>query len=181
MDTISFKAKFVNNSIVQARKPNGRYGEKEVSLVKLCHNKADQNSLQDASIKWKAGYLESILIDYFQPTHRKITIYALTEQEGNFKKLQPEKILGLIDVKEDEKYYKIHYLQTRPDCIRSKRNKPFKGIGASLMKSIITLKQDKNIYLNSVKEAIDFYKKFKFEVVQDDIEEPLMLLRKTVR
>lgn len=182
MNSVSFKANFADNSFVKARQLNGRYDDKQISLVKVSHSEADKNSMYDVFMRWNAGYAESILIDYFwEPVNKNLALYALTEQLNNYEKLQPEKVLGLVEVKDNSDNYKINYIQVRSDCICSKRDKSFCGIGTALMKYVINLAGDKNIYLNSVKKAIDFYTKFGFKVIQDDLKEPLMILRKSVK
>lgn len=183
MNSISFKAKFVHNAVIKSRKPNGRYKEIPVSIVKVSKKEADRNAIQNVSMRWEgAGFVEAMILDYFNQTpDEDLTMYALTQQKDNFRKLQPNMILGLADVEKNPKNFKIRYLQARPDCVHKKKKKPFKGIGEALMKSIIALTKDKKIYLSTVDEAQGFYKKLGFKFVFKDLREPLMVLKKSAK
>ena len=183
MDSINFKAtkiKLHDTPTVRERQPNKRYIDKDVSLLKLSRRKADINALHNLSELWdyEPNYLNSILINYEYCRDKSKIVYVISTQEENFRKLEPEKILGVAELTKSKKSYKINYIQSRPDCVKSKRARPYKGIGEAMMKPVITLTGRFRIYLDAVSEAVGFYKRLGFQIVQEDICAPLMVLIK---
>lgn len=184
INSINFKAKYLSNPAIKVRQPNGRYRVKNAALVKISNTKNDANSLKNLSDLWDYGpnFIQSMLIDYYYRTdYEDKAVYVLTEQNKDFRKLNPKNILGFVEITKEEKlnHYKINYLQARPDSVKSKKKRPFKGIGNALMEYIINHYKDKKIYLNSVDEAINFYKKLGFKMVHEDVTDPLMMIDMT--
>lgn len=180
MNSINFKAKYINTAKVLAKCDNGKYKYCNVSFVQMSNTVKDKKVLQDISSTWDAknNFTETMLIDYLWREHGdEKSLYMLTIQNSDYGKLSYDKVIGLAEITQNGKTYKLNYLQTRPDCkhTRKKRHlRPFKGVGDTMMNEIIKLTKGASIYLNSVPLAINFYKRFGFEVVQDNIENPLM-------
>ena len=180
MNEISFKATKICSDTIKERQNNGHYRNKTVSFVKLSNTKRDKKTLKDLQDCWKGelNFSGAINVDYFYDNTKNKSIYLITKQEDNFRKLEPEKILGIAELIKNRKSYQIKYIQTRPDCIDNKNKRPYKKIGESLINNIIAITKDARIYLESLEEVVDFYKKFNFKVIKSNTALPLMLLIK---
>jgi len=179
MDAINFKARFITNTTVRKfNSLSGKYDNKVVSLVEM--NKESSNdklALFKISELWNNGtnFVKTILLSLNCPNKNEKNVYILTEQKDNFGKLIPEKILGIEEVKKEGNSYRLDYIQTNPKTKYKAKGRTYKGIGECLLNFVLD-KFGKNykIHLNSVYEAVDFYKKFGFYMMDKTISDPLM-------
>ena len=182
---ISFKAQYIGNSVIQDR--NNK--DVVVSSVKLDPNsKNDVKTVEILFEDWFPQYKGILIddvyydfIDYYKQKEKK-DYYALTTQNNNFQKLDPDKILGIAEYSNfaNKNYNYIDYIQVNPKYMANKQEREYKNIGSALLDTIKNLNGYKNIYLNSIHEAVDFYTKNGFKLAHDNIEEPLMVFERTV-
>ena len=179
MDAISFKARFINNvTVSKLNSATGKYEEKVVSLVEMNKNSAsDFASLFKLCSLWKYSdnFIGTILMTLSNFDRNTRNVYILTEQKDNFWKLIPEQILGVEEVQKQNNSYRLDYLQTRPDTKFKAKGREYKGIGSSLLNHILNkFGTKKKIYLNSDENAMEFYKKYGFKVLDRTLADPLM-------
>lgn len=106
----------------------------EVHLVELdLLSPSDLKTIQDVKEKWVgAEFAQMICSPYYSPDRK---LYALTKQKDGFESLNPNDVLGAADVNLKDKRVNVRFLQADPNIIFDK-NRPIKGIGDSLMKSL---------------------------------------------
>ena len=187
MDSVSFKARFVDSVNIKAVRDNGRLQNKTVSFVKRNpDSKLDYYSMSDIVNLWEDGvnsnYAQSMMCHsnvIEEGKHRDI--YFLTEQTDNFRKIIPEKVLGMVEVTKYRDYSKIDYIQTKADSIFKARGRTHKGVGWAMLKMVEKLYGNKKIILHSVKEAVEFYKKYGFVVTYENCTNPKMELNRRAR
>ena len=180
MNTISFKARFIDTAAVKKfNKSTGNYEDTLVSIVEMNKkSNADISSLFRLSKLWEKGvnFIDTILLGLADDDINKRRIYILTEQKDNFRKLTPAKILGVEEISKEGAVYFIDYLQTKPDTKYKVRNRQFRGIGKSMLQFVIDkYGENKKICLHSVSRAIDFYKKHNFTLADSSATAPLMI------
>lgn len=177
MNSISFKATYITNSTVRARNAKRKFTDMPVSVYKLNYRKeSDYKTLIDVHEKWYKIYSESlteeIYWDYVK-NYKKLDnasyqheFYVLTKQNDKKQKLNTEDILGIIEYTHDKnkKYDYIDFLQVNPEYMRKKRGRDIKHIGSALLDFIKNKKGFKNIYLDTVPNAVNFYLKNEFKM-----------------
>ena len=94
--------------------------------------------------------------------------YVLTCQKRNFEKLDPDSILGAVQVESHEKYNEINYLQVIPEQNYLNPEREYKNVGASIVDTILKLYPNKQLMLYSSNSAINFYKKIGFNQDKTD-------------
>ena len=190
MNAISFTASLVERQTeikpgekvpsVKERQPNGRFKDKDTVFLRMSKTKADRKTILDLDKLWNSEctFVSSILSDrdYYEKEDK--TIYVISEQKDNFRKVDPKTILGIAEITRNKKNYNINFIQTRPDCISKKKLRPFKNIGDAMMDRLIDLTGDLKIYLKSLPEVTGFYERFGYEIVDDSTAAPLMVLIK---
>ena len=115
MNSINFTANLVKRTQIQKTEDFKNYNPKEASIVELDkYDERDLNSLYKTVVLWNdqnAKYSSSIYHEaikgYEYDDIEQEHYFALTTQKGNFKELDPNKILGLMlfsqtNAKEDE-------------------------------------------------------------------------------
>lgn len=110
--------------------------------------------------------------------------YVVTAQKYNFGKLDYKDVLGIIEYThdKDKKYDYIDHIQVNPKYMNKSNTRLYKNVGTALLDFIKNLKGFDNIYLDSLKSAVNFYTKNGFEVVDDTIKQPLMrFCRKNIK
>jgi len=192
MSTISFKANPMMQVSVK-KLDNNKYAPAKATLVELCPDNAnDLSCLDDVSGIWKETFAYGIWHDAYQQhvnghdEKEKTHFYAVTEQNKDFEKLNPNKILGLVEFKKNDGKHsnEIVFLQTNPKNIshHKSKNKPqnifaellsifslnkskteYKSIGSSIINSLKTLFPNEDIFLYSAEWAQGFYKKQGFK------------------
>ena len=186
INNVSFKATFVDNVNIKTLNNRRNYVDKQVSFVKRNpYSRSDYNSIVDIGNLWgdvDPNYVMSMLhhSDIIKDNEKR-DIYFLTEQEENFRKIIPEKVLGMIEITKHKEYNKIYFIQTRPDIAyytapgRKRKNK---DIGLAMLTMAEKLSNGKDIILNAVKAAVEFYKKYGFEVTYNKCINPKMVLHR---
>lgn len=185
MNNVSFKAQFVDKVSVMAKKKNGKYAEKEVSFVKMNpHSLLDYNAVKGVNRNWGDGetYVRSMLYHFnIIADDQKKNIYFITEQDSNFRKLEPKKVLGMVEVSKFDDYSRIDFIQTKPGCMFKERERKYKNIGWSMLEMVEKIYGKHKIVLNSVRKAIKFYEKYGFVITYDKCVTPRMVLNRAVK
>ena len=164
---------------------SGQYNNKQVSFVKVNpHSKLDFNSVVDVGDLWDEAnhnYVKSML------NHSSIikdaevrNVYILTEQEGNYRKVVPKKVLGMIEITSRNDYDEINFIQTHPNLVYGKKSRKYKGIGLAMLDLANELSEGKKIVLNAVRNAVSFYEKYGFKKITAKCLNPKMLLEKRI-
>ena len=140
-DKLSFGAKYINP--INVGKLEGKACKQvDVSFVEINpFNKEDRFALSEIAHYWEhdkfAGNI-SVCADLINESKSAdgIKIFALTSQGDSFEKLNPEKILGVIET-EDTAPFHIHInrFQTKPDYVY-KKDLEYSGIGTSILNSL---------------------------------------------
>ena len=186
INNVSFKATFVDNVNIKTLNDNRKYVDKQVAFVKRNpYSKLDYNSIVDIGNLWgdvEPNYVVSMLhhSDIIKDNEKR-NVYFLTEQKENFRKIIPEKVLGMIEITKHKKYNKINFIQTCPDnayysaTCRKRKNK---DIGLAMLAMAEKLSKGKDIILNAERVAVEFYKKYGFVVTYNECTNPKMVLHR---
>lgn len=170
-NSISFGAKFIQNSTIQKYNPTTKkYMPEDVSFIEIIpKDNNDQRALKQLNKQWQgSNYTGSILDDMLECCSDYSSInsrfFAITTQKKNLKHLDHKLILGLAEMElSDPKTPFLEYLQVHPDFIGTLEAK-FKYIGTAILDAL------KNMYssitLHSTSPALDFYKKKGFKLVE---------------
>ena len=176
-NNITFGANFIQHTTIKAMTEANKYKPMEVSVVGLTKSKSDRQALLSISKLWKGktNYTETI-ISGFNPAKSDNMCYILTTQTSDYKKLEPEKVLGIAKIsKLGTNNIYFDYLQTNPNYIAKGKKKPlFKYIGKVLSDFVKETNRNGTIYLNATEQAIKFWLKQGYEIVQTNISNPLM-------
>lgn len=168
MNTINFKARYIDDTVVKYRCNDGTYADKEVFFVKRNpYSKMDYYSISDVSLFWgnKPNYVESMLHHSDLMVNGETrNVYILTEQKGNYRKIDPEKVLGMIEITRLKKVNKINFIQTRPDTKFGEDNRQYLGIGFAMLGLADKLSKGRKIILSAVKDAVKFYQKYGYKI-----------------
>lgn len=153
---------------------NGKKTRKpmEASFIKLNTNSFyDKKVLKTVSDKW-GSFAEDIYIDatnVFEKDTTKGGIYAITTQKKGFTRVEPKKILGLIELSPDmgNNMY-IEYLQAKPQIINSP-SRNISNIGKALISGIFREFKGSLITVAPVntKQVLHFYNKNGFKRSQE--------------
>ena len=182
MDSINFKATFVSKSNIKVLDENGQFKDKTVNFVKRNpYSKLDYNSICTISDLWSGSrhnFVKSMLhhSDIIRDDE-KSDVYFLTEQENNFRKIVPEKVLGMVEVTKHNNFSRINFIQTRDDNIFQNKSRTQKGIGQAMMDMVKVIYGGKDVILNAVRTAIGFYEKNGFVVTYKRCSNPQMVLK----
>lgn len=172
-NSINFGARFINN--VKLQKYNDEtnsYDNVKASFVEFDpKNDKDLKAVQKVGTGWYGQFIAKNISDYaelkaennWQAQNKKI--YILTAQKNGFRDLKSDKILGLTMTSHssctgDE----IDLLQTKPDCKHIERNRPYKGIGKNILKSLQKI-YNKTFELTSTVEGANFYEAMGLELI----------------
>ena len=93
-----------------------------------------------------------------------IDIYALTEQKEDFDRLNPLKILGIAEMREDNfrpKFKQLHYLQVKPGVINVNNSgrKFYKYTGTAILNSLKKIYKNISLFSFENKNVKQFYEK----------------------
>ena len=100
--SVNFTANYIGPKTINRLAENGDYKPYDVSLTELVTNDANDNeTLNEIVLDWnkKNGHYLTSFQRYFQketPDFEKWHFYALTTQQSNFEKLEPNSVLGLM-------------------------------------------------------------------------------------
>lgn len=126
VNNITFGGIPINQSSIRKfDKQSGKFVKIPVKFVKLeADNRFDLDAMNTIAKKWKdTKYTQKIATASHWMNARKfveIDVYVLTTQEKNFEKLRPNKIIGCVEMRNDErnpKSRKVYYLQVKPSVI----------------------------------------------------------------
>ena len=166
VNSVSFGAIPINKvKIKKFDKAAKRYADYPATFVKLdSYNKGDIDAVDTVSKKWKeAKYIQQISTAAHWIKDKPIEVYALTSQQGNFEKLQANRILGLAEIRLDEnsKNTLLHYLQVRPGAkhVNQKHKINYKYVGTTILKSLKNIYNDIYLTADNDNNVIKFYKK----------------------
>lgn len=170
---ISFTAKYISSVMVQRLADNGKYLPTKANAVELsAKNNNDLSTLEKLSEKWGDDTYASNILDEatslneFYNEYRP-TVYALTTQKDNFEKLQPNKILGLMETSDDFGTIKsLDYLQTNPEFL-DKFKPAMKRIGTAMLNFIERINKGRRIEIDAVESAKSFYLKNGYKRMND--------------
>jgi hypothetical protein len=163
-----FRAKFINN--IEAKKlVEGCYPCYERCCVKFTKvdplNDLDINALSNAAISWKySEFSESIYhaacaIRNESKYYKNHVVYALTEQEKVFEKLNSEKLLGLVHVSPNgDGYTLIEHIEVNPKYINSNEPK-YTSLGTAMLNSLKQIYDKISCYPLDTIDVINFYLK----------------------
>lgn len=140
-DNISFGAKFVN-PINVGKLERKTYNQVDVSFVEINPlNRDDIYALSEIAKYWEndkfaMNIKESAEMILKDKSPDGIKIYALTSQGDSFEKLNPDKVLGVIET-EDVSPLNIHInrFQTKPEYVYD-YNPEYKGVGTAILNSL---------------------------------------------
>lgn len=176
MNQVSFKGTFINP--INIKKLEGtKYKNFPASFVELDPaNLNDVKALENVHKNWNQSFSSIIYNSAFCSSvvpDKSRHFYALTSQKENFEYMNSDKILGVVEFRNDSKYNRIEYLQVNPNYITGKSKNfisklfasknikneklsPFTRIGSAILDSLKQL-TDKSIDLYSMPEAKGFY------------------------
>ena len=169
MNQINFTANFVQNTTIKKKeKSTSEAVNTEVALVELDPNdKNDIKTIEDLSYDW--GYLGTYIGSIYSNMVKEVSYedvekehyYAVTTQENNFDKLDPNRILGVmlfLETTPDTELNEIKYIEVNPSTNRTlNRNRKYIGVGSSMLKFLFENYKQKPIYARSDVRATKFY------------------------
>ena len=173
---ISFKAHYIDNINIKKLTQNGEYIDSSASFVELNTNSvSDLDALANVKGKWgKEAKFATKIFNAFEEHHTKSKIdktekfYALTSQQGNYKNLESNKILGIAQIYKDVgDYFEIVNLQTNPEYRYGVKNREVKHIGEAIIHSLKKIFNKDSIILYSTEAGKPLYEKMGFETVKD--------------
>ena len=142
---ILFKANFINKISVGKiiNKNHAKYDSLDVSFVRIDpSNKQDINALEDAAKYWeydkfaKNIYYAACALRNKSKYYKDNNVYALTYQTSDFKNMNSNKILGLVQTShlfEDSLF--IEHLQVNPRLVYEIKPE-YKGVGTAILSSL---------------------------------------------
>ncbi|MBP3820420.1 GNAT family N-acetyltransferase [bacterium] len=169
----AFGAKFIKfEKIKKLKTAEKTYENIYASFVEINpQNQNDISALSKTAKYWEnekfAGNIYLTAKELTKQTKNIGKIYALTEQKGNFEKLEFKKILGITNIiKEDTKCIYLDHIQTNPAYIYDVMNK-FKGIGSGILNSLKSLYNVITLISLDTKATKNFYRKNGFQEVNN--------------
>lgn len=178
---LTFKANYISPATI-VRINNSNYGFKQVSFVEIDPMyKNDRLSVNKAAVSWDRHGGEGFAYDICEALNQIYCsgqnnddkrFFAITTQRNDFERLAYDDILALAQVTtpEESEYHSnskyIDFLQIDPEYQKSNVYRTFKGVGTAMLNSIKKLYNDKNILLDSVESAIEFYTKNGFKEIE---------------
>lgn len=173
MNPISFKASFVAPANISKKSAPETYYNKKVSIVELDKNDAnDLLALSETTRLWTregARYASEIFHEAVKDREYDDVVkehyFALTEQNKNIDKLEPNKILGLMLFSESRfNENEINWFQVRPNSnFVNSHDREYKYVGKSMINMLKNKFPEKTIYVKSSEPAVGFYKAHGFQ------------------
>lgn len=135
----------------------------------------DMKTLNNVATLWRGDttdtFVTNIADDFdnvFRHGSKDRRFIAITEQRRNFNKLQPEKVMGVMEfTKHTQKKYWLDYLQVSPEFGFFYKDRMIKDVGKALVEYLKEILPKKEIWLNSVLTAVPFYEKLGFKKIND--------------
>lgn len=160
----SFTAIKIRPTIIKRLQKEGGRKDVVVNFVKL--TKDDYPAVENFSKEIIHSRLVSKIARHFDDKH--LNFYAITSQQKKLDKLNPSKILGIVETEQKDKIFRINYLQTGTEEFYTKNK--YRHIGQSMIQNLIKQAQKSNsekISLASLLEARGFYRKLNFKPVNE--------------
>lgn len=171
---INFRAKFKNPVQILKKDISGHYVPHNAAFVELEPDNAnDIKALANINRYWaeRDQYACNIYTTALELRRNKdlnifTRIFAVTEQNDNFEKLNDEKILGLAEVstRKPKEYY-ISYIQVDPKNVYS-ITPEFKRVGTRILDSIKSM-ADRIVLSPNSRNTAKFYEGNGFKPCQD--------------
>ena len=166
---INFKANYISDATIKRRAQDNNFKNYKVSFVEFDpNNKEDVLAVKYASQGWDNDetYARSIFNDIQEDHYIGNTLsryVGITRQRNDFKNPLADDILALAEVRKvSNNRNELLYFQVDPAQNMFACEALFKGIGTAVLDSIKTLFKGKEIILQPVESAINFYKANKF-------------------
>lgn len=185
---ISFKANYINSEII-LKNDNVRHSPQKVAFVELNPDcLSDAECVEQVANSWIDFEKEHDFFGYTiynglirnKSRLQRISgerFFALTSQLDDFHCLIPDKILGLAQVMESDKDTQyLEYLQVNPRNTKGALHPEFRHIGTAMLNSLKKVFVDKNITLDSVRYATNFYLKNGFKELGSNIDNEVRML-----
>lgn len=169
---INFKAKPIYPVNIMKIDGVGYRTKTPANFVELESNSySDVLALSRAAMLWDkennnkttlaAAIFSDFVDDYTKPEFK---FFAVTKQMEGFDRLNPDDILGIAEVKPlTSKMQELVLLQTRPRDKFISQNRKYTEVGRNLVESIISLFPKKDLLVEPLAEARDFYFKLGFK------------------
>lgn len=175
INQLAFKASYIGTAKIQRRENTGeKFTPYTTSFVKLDpYSSNDFETVRDVNLKWNYGktfasYIyEHMDLEEHNPYYKDF--YALTTQNKDFDKLYSKQILGLAQVRRTRMGIILEYLIARPDDNMHSKERNFKRIGTAIIECLKSIYNHKDISVESVDSAVEFYKANGFEVKKGNI------------
>lgn len=141
---VNFGAKFKNPVEILRKDSKGVFKPHKVSFVEIePQNENDIKALRKASFYWAENdsyacniYTDSLSLRKNNNLKENFKIFAITEQNDKFDKLEDEKILGLAEIKKQKpREFHISYIQVDPRNVYT-LEPSFKKVGTRILDSI---------------------------------------------
>lgn len=167
--TINFQANYIQRATIK-KAVEKSYKNTPVSFVELDpFSQNDRNALREIGRSWEHGcsYANDIQDNFEDPiimNNKDSRFFAISEQMSKFYRLEPAKVLGLIETSEDKDTLFINLLQCNPEYMFASAQRKFKEIGKALIDSLKEIIPKKEIILSADDDAIPFYIKQGFEM-----------------
>ncbi len=173
---MNFKAKYIQPTYVKKLDESGlKYIPEKLSFVKL-----DKNSFSDVSAitavakMWRSRLIEEVastLEKFLTGVYRTLSYdaYAITTQKKNFQKLDPKKIVCVIDASpelKDKRDIFVYDFEVMPELQRGQKNAAYQKVGKGTIESLKCLCD--RITLKSLYSATGFYEANGFKLVNKD-------------
>lgn len=163
-DRISFGAKPINSTIIKKfdREKTG-FVEFPVNFIKL--EPSDVRIIDILAEYWKgAEYINKVATASHWMQTVPIDFYAITEQKEDFDRLDPLKILGIAEMRDDnyrKGFKELHHLQIKPGVINVDNNgrKFYKHAGTAILNSLKKIYKNISLFSNDSKNVQKFYEK----------------------
>ncbi|MBE7706217.1 MAG: hypothetical protein E7Z91_03110 [Cyanobacteria bacterium SIG30] len=110
------------------------------------------------------------------PPEVESKVFALTQQKANFDNLEPDKILGVLEMHESCGDRMINVMQVNPEDITKNKTRKFSKVGSALISSLSKFYNHEPIRVYSAHDAVDFYKKAGFVFCRPDTYSNEMIL-----
>lgn len=168
---ITFRAQCYSTTEYLQKNNKKKYIPTPASFVEINYKeKEDLSAIIKTSEIWrknndgKTTFASEIAYNAYYYHNKPISkIYALTKQMNDFKNLIPEKILAIMEVLPRDNFNEILLLQVDPLKNFEKKLRECKNIGSAFIQSFIKMFPKKDIILEPLENAREFYLKQGFE------------------
>ena len=172
---VSFGAKFIRNANIERLIPGtADYAKSKVSFVRIDpDNLSDIKALEEVANCWDHEKFANTIYNRARSLREsafdmKSKVYALINQNSKLKKIDPDNIMGLVEVEElTPKSIRLNHIQVDPQYIYLE-TPPVRGIGSAILRRLKDIYSQ--IVLNSLPESSvqHFYSKNGFKKVNEN-------------